>query len=390
MRIGLVWPSTNRLVDITVRYERYARGFRALGYDPVTVCLPSAAAGYTEPVALAPTERALRDPAFYRSLGADAGIVITWLGVPDVVAAVKGACPWVVSLADSDGQIGVRVHPGPTFARMTAQHPRWGTKVRAAKYWIQLALSGRNELDGLVLVSADHADRIAVCSPAAVDHLRAFFAHYRRPDLAAKVEAVPYPVDECYLTGPVQTDRPPRVVAIGRWDDPQKDAGMLCRAVELHLVTGGRTEFVLFGANGDRWFGPLARKWPQVRYLGVQPPGVVAGHLRSSRAVILPSRWESGPIVLNEALASGCTVIGTDAVPSVVSACGSGYGTLSAGRSVRRLTAALTAEMAAWDRGDRDPAAIAAHWRLRFDPINVCRSLLPGDPGAGQCLMSRQ
>jgi glycosyltransferase involved in cell wall biosynthesis len=380
MKICLIWTKRVPLTRISVRYERYARGFRHLGFDPLTVCLRDAADGYNEPMATAPDAQSLRDTQFWRSLRPDIAVVITWLGLPDVIAALKPACPWVVSLADSDGQIGVRVHPRPTFVRMTAQHPQWGMKLRAAKYWLQLAMKKCNEADSAALLSATHADRVVVGCPAAANHLRAFFGHHRRADLARKVAIAPYPIDPCYLSGPAEMARPARVVAIGRWDDPQKDAGLLCRAVELFLGNGARAEFVLVGPHGQRWFGPLVRRWSQVRYLGAQPPAIVAEHLQTCRVLLLPSRWEGAPIVLNEALASGCTIVGTDAVPSAVSACAGGHGTLSAGRSARRLAAALAAEMAAWDSGNRDPAAIAAHWRPQFDPTNVCRSLLAGAP----------
>ncbi len=69
LRVGLVWPATERLTKLSVRYERYVRGFRASGHDPVTICLPPAAVGYPEPVAVAPTEDDLRDPGFWRPCG---------------------------------------------------------------------------------------------------------------------------------------------------------------------------------------------------------------------------------------------------------------------------------------------------------------------------------
>jgi glycosyltransferase involved in cell wall biosynthesis len=379
--VGLIWAATTRLSGITVRYERYVRGLRALGHDPLTVCLPAAAAGYPEPVALAPTEAALRDPEFYRPRRFEAALVMTWLGLPEIVAAVKESCPWVVSIADSDGQIGVRTHPGATFRRTVYQHSRFGMKLRAAKYWLQLYALGPAEQDQPVLASAGPADRIAVCSSAAAAHLRRFFDSYRRPDLAGKVMAAPYPIDECYRTPEVPVRRGNQVVAIGRWDDPQKDAGLLCRAADRFLSTGGRAEFLLVGPNGGRAFEALTRRWSQVRYLGPCPPDVVAEHLRNSRVLLLPSRWESGPIVLNEALASGCTVVGTDAIPSVVSACvEGGFGAASRGRSAAGLAQALRSEMSAWERGERNPVAIAAYWRPRFDPVTVCRELLAGHP----------
>jgi glycosyltransferase involved in cell wall biosynthesis len=381
MRVALVWPITARLTQISVRYERYVRGLRALGHEPVTVCLQPAAEGYAEPVIAAPDVAALRDPAFYRGLGADAAVVVTWLVLPDVVAAARAACGWVASVADSDGRVGVRTHPGATLSRMLVQQSGWGMKLRAGAYWLTLYAAGPRELEDPMLASAGQADRVAVCSTGAAGHLRRFFRSYRRPDLEAKVVAVPYPIDECYLTGPVAGARENGVVAIGRWDDPQKDPGLLCRAAHHFLAGGGRTEFHLFGPNGERWFGPLARRWPQVKYHGPQPPAVIADHLRNSRLLLLPSRWESGPIVLNEALASGCTVVGTPAVPAAVSASAEGgFGTIARSRSARGLAAALRDELAAWDRGDRDAPRIAAHWRPRFDPAAVCRAMMPPLP----------
>lgn len=377
MRIALIWTLPVQLTAITVRYERYVRGFRALGHDPITVCLPAAAEGYAEPVALAPDENALRDPAFYGILRIDAAVIITWLVLPEVVAAVKKSCPWVVSLADSDGKIGVRAHPGPTFRRMVAQHTQLGMKLRATKYWLKLYLFGTAEQDRLVLQSAEYADRIAVCSRAAANHLRHFYQYHHRSDLADKVIVAPYPIDECYLQADVPSCRNDQVVAIGRWDDPQKDAQLLCQAVHRFLSAGSRTQFLLIGSNGERAFAALTRRWPQVSYLGRQPPEVIAEHLRTSRVLLLPSRWESGPIVLNEALASGCTVVGTDSVPAVVSTCSEGpFGAVSRGRSAVRLEQALLSEMTAWNQGQRDPVAIATHWRPRFDPTNVCQLLL--------------
>jgi glycosyltransferase involved in cell wall biosynthesis len=382
MRVALVWNRDDPHVKATVRYERYMRGFRALGHDPVMVSSPGGAEGFTDALVTTDTRDRFLDPAWWAVLRLDAAVVITWLGLPEVVAAVKAACPWVVAIADSDGQVGVRVHPRATFCQMTAQQRSWGGKLGAAKHWLQLFLGGTEVGARRTLASAEHADCTAVCSPAAVHHLRRFFTAYRRPDLAARVISAPYPIDDCYLAGPVPVDRPARVVAVGRWEDPQKDVSLLCRALERHFAAGARTGVVLFGPNGQRWFGRLAARYPQVRYLGVQSPETIAEYLRSSRVLLLPSRWESGPIVLNEALASGCTVVGTPSVPSVVSACADGRsGTVSADRSPAGLAAALGTELAAWDRQERNPVTLAAGWRRQFDPASVCLQLLAGHPG---------
>jgi glycosyltransferase involved in cell wall biosynthesis len=387
LTVGLVWPVAERLTNITVRYERYVRGFERLGHRVVTVCPAAAAEGYGPAVHAVADEAALRDPGLWRTLRLDVAVVVTWLKLPELVAAIKAACPHVVSIADSDGLVGVRARPLAMLRRMLSFHTDWRRKLGAVKFWAQLTLGGYQRSERPILDSAAAADRITLTSPAARANLADVFASHGRPELAEKLAVVPYPVDDDFLTGevPAAADRPERVVAIGRWDDPQKDAALLCRVAARHLAAGGRTVFHLFGPNGARCFAPLAKAWPQVRYHGPQPPAVIAEHLRGSRALFLPSRWESGPIVLNEALASGCTVVGTDSVPAVVSACAEGgFGAVSRGRSAAGLADALRAELAAWDRGDRDPARIAAHWRPRFDPAAVCRLLLAGPPAGAR------
>jgi len=325
----------------------------------------------------------MAEPGFWRPLGFDAAIVVAWLRRPGLMAAVRTGVPWVVSVADSDGVFGVRAFPLAVLRRMVAFHSRWVNKVRAAKHWCQLALGRYREHDREVLAAGDSADRITVTTPGARDNLGWFFASHARPDLAAKVAVVPYPVDDEFLTAGVSAARANRVVAIGRWDDPQKDAGLLAAGLGRAAAARPDTEFVVLGRGGERVFGGVGRRHPGVRYIGVRAQDEVAGLLRASRALVVSSRWESGPIVAFEAVCSGATVVG----PAWVPACpwvsdGGRFGTVFARRSPAALAAALTAELAAWDTGARDPAATAAHWRPRFDPRAVCEALLPAGVGA--------
>lgn len=357
------------------------RGFRDAGYDPTTVTLASAARGYAEPVAIAPNQGALSDPGFYRSLDAKAAIIINWLGMPDVVAAAKAGCGKLIALADSDGLVGVRVHPGATFSRMVYQHTDRLTKMRAAVYWLRLYVRGPQVLDQPVLQSCGHADRVVVCDPVAAENLQVFFKSYRREDLSAKLACVPYPVDECFLNNHVRARRSRMVVAVGRWDDPQKDAPLMCKGVQRYLDRGGQCEFAFVGPGGENAFGRLRSKCKAVRVCGVIGPTQLADLMNESRILLLASRWESGPLVLFEALARGCTVVGPASIPGVQSALSAGpYGAVFKHRSARAIAAALEQEMAAWDAGSRDPEAIATRWRPQFEPRNVCLQLLDSIP----------
>ena len=85
------------------------------------------------------------------------------------------------------------------------------------------------------------------------------------------------------------------------------------------LTAGGQAEFAIVGPGGEKAFAPIQQQWPAIRYLGSRTPQGIAELLRSSRVLLLPSRWESGPIVIGEALCSGCSIVGTPNVPSVIS-----------------------------------------------------------------------
>jgi glycosyltransferase involved in cell wall biosynthesis len=376
MKIVLVWPAKDPLRSISVRYERYVKGFRLLGYEAVTVCLPSAVDGYIERVVVAANEQVLCNPEFYRSMQCDAGLVITWLGLPNVVQAMKAAIPWVVSVADSDGLIGTHVHSAATFRRAVFQHSNWELRLRAIKYWLQQYFIN-NDLIKVVFESASAADRIIMASPYAVDNLKRFFRYYHREELAAKVIFAAYPVDDDFLNGPVPAawQRENRVVAIGRWDDPQKDADLLAASINMAAIKLPSTEFVIVGRNGSE----VTRRCKRLKDLGEQPPSKIAELLRTSRLLLLTSRWEGAPIVAFEAICSGTTVVG----PSWVPACqwiAPNAGTLFCRRSASSVKDALLRELLKWDCGERDPSAIAKLWRPYFNPVQVCQDLLPPFP----------
>jgi glycosyltransferase involved in cell wall biosynthesis len=383
MRVGLIWNRDDPHVKATVRYERYMRGFRALGHDPIMVCNYKGAEGFQDAFVAADSLDRFTDPDWWACLRLDAAVVITYLVFAPVLRALKRSCPHVVSIADSDGKVGVRLFPWATFVHSTLQHSRPTDRLRAAKFWLQRYFAPPEVYHRPVLESSESADVVAVGSVHAKRYLSRFFAYHKRPDLVSKLQVIPYPVDDCFLTGETPRRRANQIVAVGRWDDPQKDAPLLARAVRRLLAVKPDLTFRFVGRGGESIFGPLCRTYSQVRYLGVQSPEAVAELLKESRSLVMSSRWEGAPVVLNEALCQGCSLVGPDDVASLCSFCEDGtFGTLSHGRSADALTAAVLKETAAWDEGRRDSVAIAETWRPQFDPQTVCSQLL--EPAASK------
>src|SRR5262249_13050394 len=154
-----------------------------------------------------------------------------------------------------------------------------------------------------------HSDAQVFCARASAEEYRKVLRAEGVDELAARLAAVPYPVSEQFCSRPVSAERQRRVVAIGRWDAAQKHPRLMAAALERFLTRDRETEVVLIGQGGQRVFGGIARRHPQVRVAGVLPAEEVADCLAASRVLALSSRWESGPIVAFEALALGATVV---------------------------------------------------------------------------------
>jgi glycogen synthase len=60
----------------------------------------------------------------------------------------------------------------------------------------------------------------------------------------------------------VAAEREALIVAIGRWQDPQKGVSLLTAAMRHYLQAGGRWKFALLGPGGDGCFEPLQAAYP--------------------------------------------------------------------------------------------------------------------------------
>jgi len=136
-----------------------------------------------------------------------------------------------------------------------------------------------------------------------------------------KISVIPNGVDTDRFQNAVATNLiefgiPPQnktVIAVGRLDQ-QKAPDLLLKAAE-HLIPLYQDLHVLFVGNG-----PLMHEMKQwvshrnltdrVHFAGWRAD--VAGLLKASRCLVLPSRWEGMPNAVLEAMAAGLPVVATD------------------------------------------------------------------------------
>ena len=381
MKIAFVWNGPVALDRISFRHENYLAGWSALGHEALLVTAAPLAGTFRGRTHLVERRDELERVETWRALAADVAVGITWHRMSAMLAAIRAAGTRVVAIADSDGQVGFAAHPRISWLRIGAYQKCLASRLRALRFFCRrfTASALRRDPEELEFVASTRAsDRVVLGSAPAIACFSRFLRQQRAGDLAARLREAPFAVPESFCTRPLAqiAAKDDRVVAIGRWSDPQKDAPLLAAALAHFFSRRATTEVVLFGADPEHAFGELARREPRLRLAGIQEPHVVAETLAQSRAALFSSRWETGPHVATEALALGATLVSVP-MPNLEGMIDGGrFGTLAGRRSPETLAGALAAELAAWDAGRRDASAIASYGRARFSPVAVARTLL--------------
>ena len=376
MRIALIWNFHYIFSQATAPYAEYHGGFAQLGHEVLPFFRPGTEDGYPFPVDIFDGELIIEDPAFWASTGCDIGVLFTFHQMTNVIRAMRIAGLRVLAIGDSDTQISPRLHPWETFRYMTYLQPSWRGKLGATKHWLQRFLYRAGAEHRALSENTAAAEVFSLAGQGAVDEFRRTLSRIGSPELRERIAWVPYPVPEMFCVSAVNRNRANRVIAIGRWDSPQKNPGLLAATIRRLHAAGDQTEILIVGRAAEKRFAHLARRNPRVQVLGIQPRERIRELMAECRAVLIPSRWESGPIVANEMLALGGTVVGTPFLNLRALTVDGQFGRVSRFHAAGALANAVREEMAAWDRGKRDPMAIAAHWRELVSPVAVAGRML--------------
>jgi glycosyltransferase involved in cell wall biosynthesis len=337
-----------------------AYGFQELGHR-VTLYGPAASAAIPGlPLVIVP--QGLADPEFWEKEAPDWALVLTWLAFTEIVGALKAAGALVIAKADTDGRISTRQHPWANGQRMVL-HQR-GAVERARAVW-HLAkrmgpLHAREVRQWSQSVEA--ADVVVVESSAAKRALERTFSCEPDAEMSDKIVVRRNPVQSAFSRADLHERRDRLVVAVGRWDDPQKDARLVYLAFARVLARDPSVRIELFGP-GVAVFDRL--RSTRVKLCGVVPNGELPEVFARAQVIAFGSRWEGGPLAALEALACGCSVVGTRIGAFVeIEAAGGGR---TAARRPGALAQAILDELELWEHGERSGAALSNAWRPRVD-----------------------
>jgi len=164
-----------------------------------------------------------------------------------------------------------------------------------------------------------------------------------------------------------EVPREDRVVAVGRWDDFGQKRPDRLRQVIGEVLTGREmTCFSIIGGIDEtmrEWHESLSEGWrKRVTLHGRLEHAEIIAIYQRSRVMLCGSDFESFHISSAEALCCGMTVVSwrSPSLPSLRWFVSGGSGVLAEGPG--KLGSCLKEELGRWDRGERDPEAIACRW----------------------------
>ena len=387
MRIAVVWNHGTPLSQCSFRFEEYIRGLEELGHEAFVVCPQSSDDGFPVPTFCPPLGEGLANRDFWLDLKVQAAIVPSFHQMSGLLELLVGIGVRTIAMGDSDGQMGLRAFPLATMRRtvhagVSAPGERRRRLAGLAFRYLR-SFRRRDPQDAEFLRSARFSDALILGNAESRDHFRRFLRRSGAADRAGRVHVAPLAINRVFCEF-ADLERERRgLVAIGRWDDPQKNAPLLARALARYLdraAGDGGPPVRIFGPGGEEAFRDLESRFPNVVYHGPQHPPVLAEALAESRSIVFSSRWEGSPHAGCEALCMGATIVGTP-IPSVRSwSEGGAYGRVASAHRAGPLAQAIAAEQEAWRRGERDPASIAAVWRERSSGLGVCKAMLAALP----------
>lgn len=383
MRIAVVWNHGTPLSQCSFRFEEYIRGLEQLGHEAFVLCPQLSDDGFPVPTFSPPLGEGLANREFWLDLKVEAAIVPSFHQMSHLLELLVGIGVRTIALGDSDGQMGLRAFPLATMRRtvFAGVSDRCHRRRQFAKLVLRYLRSfqRRDPQDAEFLRSARFSDALILGNAESRDHFRRFLRKAGAGDHADRVHVAPLAINRVFCEFPDLGRERRGLVAIGRWDDPQKNAPLLARAIRRYLDGAGDESdgpVHIFGAGGEKHFRELCGRFPNVVHHGPQHPPVLAEALASSRSIVFSSRWEGSPHAGCEALSMGATIVGTP-IPSLRSWSEDGaYGRVASAHRAGPLAGAIADEQAAWRRGDRDPASIAAVWRERSCGRGVCEAML--------------
>lgn len=223
-------------------------------------------------------------------------------------------------------------------------------------------------------------DVLTAESPLARDNTIHWLIRRGRNDLAKKVVLLHHPVPDRFVP-PEPERKSNRALAVTLdWDNPLKGGSILEEALRSFLKRHETWSATIVGRNSKRFARLQTEFGARIELFPALSADELIPNYQSSKILCIASGSESGPIVAFEALACGCSLVFSPAIPQLGWTVDAGIGTLAKSRTPGGIAVALESESNAWlGHPERMASIVAASPPLHATEIleHLMRHLSP-------------
>jgi glycosyltransferase involved in cell wall biosynthesis len=323
----------------------------------------------------------MQQAAWWKQWNVDHVVLNSW-GVPryePIARAIKDAGIKLTLMLDTEGLVSPHVWPSRYLQQKYFMEKESGRFFPAGWALLKtLAASVRTRHAGTIR-HLEHADRIVMPSPLALQRYDRYLRAMKRGDLVGRLRFVPYAVVK-EMTYDPPIPKKPVIIAVGRWQSLQKNTPLLLKVLERVLSEQPHYSARIIGSGAEivqeltQQMNPDCKS--RIDIVGRVDHSKLPAWYRESRIFLCSSRYESFLIAAGEALCCGCSVVGDARIASLPYLAGLASGTVSCDSSVVNLRDAVSAEINAWESGERDPAQISQAWQARLHADRVAEAFL--------------
>ena len=201
-------------------------------------------------------------------------------------------------------------------------------------------------------------DSIRVESEMALENTRKRLRSLHQAETAERVVLATHPVPDAYAWDRSRIAKINRIVCVAvDWRNPRKGGRVLAKAL-ARVLPGSGWDVVVVGRHADEVADGTATANHLGRPVLEADASVLEPIYKEARIFVTASGAEEAPNVVQEALASGCSVVFPPELVHLDTIVRAGAGTMSRRRTCRSLAEAILREMDAGGSGARDPDEI--------------------------------
>ncbi|OGB74177.1 hypothetical protein A2V68_00120 [candidate division Kazan bacterium RBG_13_50_9] len=337
-------------------------------------------AGYRAPFPLIEASRSeLANPDFWRQQ--PASTVLYYFCLPaheDILQAIKRGGKHIVIKLDSDGKMFYPAH------NITLPRFRANGALKTLTRFIKWHIYPINKyFSNQIVRQLELADAIIIETPQALKSLLDSLKYWGRDSsIAAKLHQIPNPIVPELISAEIPTNQTKgeMIACVGRWEDTaQKNTPTMLKALSAFLGQHPEYQAIIIG-SGEQFIQLISSGWPialrqRLMITGNIEHPKVREYLAGAKIFFMPSRYEGLTIAGSEAVAMGCSIVGTPIAAVQYLANAGASGTVASGFNPPVLLAALLEDAQKWQRGEYRSEAVATFWRNKLDRRQIAQAI---------------